>query len=281
MRTTLFLALSITLFSCHKRETPSESELRNSILTTDSLINISATTNREPETDTIKYDTLVFPNISEEDYIMKTLQTGSHHGDEVPDNTTKLSWMGLFKGKDGYYIAKTGVSVTNVHDPVIDETEKEKTGRQVKTTIKDTAIILVSGCDYITEHKVKHITPAKTEIPPGETLSFNFKGKDYSLQAAGGSYKRDNDVVIYNYKLSITGEKDGKTIATLLIANPNLYDGYAPNFIFIGDLDGDDIPDLIIDDSQENEESPTLYLSKPAGEKELLKPVSVHTYVGC
>lgn len=281
MKPILFLALLLMLLSCRKKEVQSDNFLQDTTTVVDTITLPSEITQRKPEPDTIKYDTLVFPNIGEENYTLKTLQTGSHHGDEVPDNTVKLSWMGLFKGKNGYYIAKTGVSVINVHDPLTEETEKERTGRQVKTTVKDSAIILISGCDDITEHKVKHITPEKTEILPGETLSFNFKGKNYSLQAVGGSYKRDNDIVFYNYKLSITGDKEGETTTSLLVAEPR-FDVAMVQVLFIGDIDGDDIPDLILNTSSNyNAESPTLYLSKPAGDKELLKPVSIHTYAGC
>lgn len=54
------------------------------------------------------------------------------------------------------------------------------------------------------------------------------------------------------------------------------------NLIFVGDIDGDGILDLIIDTSRHyNATSPTIYLSRPADNGEVVKPIGGHTSVGC
>lgn len=86
---------------------------------------------------------------------------------------------------------------------------------------------------------------------------------------------------VWNYKLYLTAEIKGQKRKSLLVAQPN-FDDQMINLIFAGDIDGDGILDLIIDTSRHyNVTSPTIYLSKPAGNEEVVKPIGGHTSVGC
>ncbi len=84
-----------------------------------------------------------------------------------------------------------------------------------------------------------------------------------------------------NYKLYLTANINGKETTQLLIAQPN-FDDNMIEIIFAGDIDGDNLMDFIIDTSRHyNMFSPTLYLSKPAGKGQIVKPVGSHVIVGC
>ncbi len=113
---------------------------------------------------------------------------------------------------------------------------------------------------------------------------FSFLGIDYKLFATGRKKKVQEDpeaFEVWNYKLFMTASKGGYQITQLLVAQPN-FDEKMIEVLFAGDIDGDEMLDLIIDTSPHyNATSPTLYLSKPADKKELVKPVGVHTSVGC
>nr|WP_322623770.1 hypothetical protein [uncultured Flavobacterium sp.] len=271
MKILVLLVLSATLLSCNKKDSQPESNMQDTTATS----NISTPIESETEADTISYDTIVVPNKNEADYAVKILSEGFFHGDEVWDYAADMKWFGLFSGKDGYYIANTEITVKNVNDPVLDETENDKTGKEVKASVKDTALVLISGSEFITPHKVQSFAPKKTELLPNEKVEFSFKGKNYRIYAKSKDYSHGKEIV--NYKLYIT---DG-TATTLLTALPQ-FDDTMVQILFIGDIDGDDIPDLLLDNtSHYNVSSPTLYLSKPADEKELVKPVSIHTSVGC
>lgn len=197
--------------------------------------------------DTIQYDTTVFPQ--ETKYISKVLTTGDFHGDEVWKGADKAKWFGLFQNKTGFYLAQTQVKTKKVNDPILDGDNKNiKTGWNVQTTIKDTSIILVSGLNFLANHKVKQAVLSKQEILPGDTVRFNYGGTAYILYATGGKEKEANSewVKIWNYKLFLTAKKKNKTITELLVAQPNFNDRMI-TILFAGDIDGDGMPDLIID----------------------------------
>lgn len=273
MKIHILLAISLIFISCQKREKIAVTE------------NVSADTSAsvspqeiETDKDTILYDTIVIPDRNESLYTVKVLPTGTFHGDEVWTGADAEKWMGLFKGNDGFYIAKTDIGTRRVHDVVLDDAN-EKTGWEITATVKDTAILLISNWNYITEKAIISVNPEKSILLPGEKIDFTFNEKQYTLYAEGKAYKRDSETVYYNYKLYITANKSEK--GTLLAALPSLDDN-TPEILFIGDLDGDNLPDLILDTSGHyNASSPTLFLSKPAGSGKLLKAVAIHTSVGC
>ena len=66
-----------------------------------------------------------------------------------------------------------------------------------------------------------------------------------------------------------------------MVSIPN-FDDALTSLLFVGDIDGDDIPDLIIDTTSDyNAEVPTLYLSRPAKSGDLLKVMGMHGSTGC
>ncbi len=232
--------------------------------------------------DSIIYDDNIFPVDS---FLhTKILTTGTFHSDEVWDNADKGNWFGLFKNQSGYYVAETKLKLSRVHDEISDEKENEKTAWMVETTNKDTSLILVEGNSLLSPIKVKQTTLSKTQVLPGDTLHINYLGTDYKIFATGGKKKTQESAdwfEVWNYKLYVTATINGKQRKSLLVAQPNFNDQMI-NLIFVGDIDGDGIMDLIIDTSAHyNASSPTIYLSKPANNNEVVKPIGSHTSVGC
>jgi hypothetical protein len=85
---------------------------------------------------------------------------------------------------------------------------------------------------------------------------------------------------ITDYKLYLTTGKKEETTVQLLAESH--FDQAITSIIFAGDMDGDDIPDLIIDTSNHyNVRSRALYLSKPAPKGRLLKLMGEHRTVRC
>jgi hypothetical protein len=127
--------------------------------------------------DSFIVDQSVFP--------IRILTTGFFHNDEIPGNSGSMKWIGLFKGTDGYCLRITKVSSVPVHDPVLDENESIMTGWEVSTSEKDTSILLMQALPYLTQRKITAVKLLKTEIYPGEKVSFNYLGIDYELFATG------------------------------------------------------------------------------------------------
>jgi len=253
----------------------------NKTSTVDTLTNVVAVTNTS-DNDTITYDYSSFPIDST--FSIKVLTVGTFHGDEVWENADKEKWFGLFQGKTGFYLAETKLKTKRVNDQIVDENENENTGWEVQTINKDTSIIIIEASKFLTPHNVQQAILSKEQIFPGDTLRINYLGIDYKIYATGGKKKVQDDPEwfdVWNYKLYLTATIKGQQHTSLLVAQPN-FDDQMINLIFAGDIDGDGILDLIIDTSRHyNATSPTIYLSRPANNGEVVKPIGGHTSVGC
>ena len=279
-----FGLLGLILSSCGGNHSKSDA-LSNSDTTINSLVSMRQDTFTGPiDTTAVEIDTNYIPkfigNSTNPCYIL--LDGGAYHS-EITYDAGKLNWMGLFKSKDGYYTSQTKIKCEHAYDPILDSRDTiKKTGWQITTFHKDTTILLISGIDYMPQHKVDNlIKPQNFPHPEDDTLRFNFKGTRYKLYASGLRRNDKNDLkyyVYWNYKLYLTGTKNGIEITQILRAYPHLeYD----NIVFIGDLDGDDVPDMIFNLSGEDYSAHTLYLSMPAKSDELLQVVAQWTTVGC
>lgn len=214
--------------------------------------------------------------------LTEILPLGSFHNDEVDSSASDRKWLGLFKGKDGFYLSSTKINLKNVYDAVLDEDENQKTGWEVSTEHIDSCYILIEPLTYIKEMKIEQAHLKKQEIYPNEKLTFKYLNIEYNLYATGQTEKIEgNSVVIENYKLYLTATINGKKTTELLVST-RAFDDYMIKILFAGDIDGDQKLDFLIDTSSDyNATRPTLYLSKPAGNGHLVKPIASHTSVGC
>lgn len=208
---------------------------------------------------------------------------GVFHEDEIDPKSAEYAWMGLFRSDTGYYIANTKIKLAKAHDAVLDE-DGGKTGWEVTPSVKDTALLLVSGLEYLRSKTVLKAEISKDQILPGEQQQFAYKGITYTLYATGNkkSSTPENDLyAVTNYKLFIKAVINGRQYNQMLVSVKSFDDTMA-TILFIGDLDGDNVPDVIIDTTNHyNVTAPTLYLSKPASQNDLLKVVGMHVTVGC
>jgi hypothetical protein len=279
-----FLLLNIFLISflitaCHRIS-------KNNIQQKDNLsgeyTNDAKSNNNISDYDTITNDYTDFPIDSSLN--TKVLTVGTFHSDEVGKNANKENWIGLFQSKTSFYLADTKIKTIRVYDPIADENEKDKTGWEVSTTNSEHAIILIEALDFLKPHQVIEAVLSKKQIFPGDTLQINYLGVNYILYATGEKKKVQADpewFEVRNYKLYITATIKGKQHKSLLVAKPN-FDDQMITLIFAGDIDGDGILDLIINNSRHyNVSSPTIYFSKPAQNREVVIPFGVHTSLGC
>ena len=234
------------------------------------------------EADAVQLDYTSFP----EDSLLatKVLTVGVFHGDEVENDVAQKQWFGVFSGTNGYYLAETKITTQHINDAIVDANENEQTGWLVKAINKDSALILVAPLPILKPHHIQNAPLLKEQLLPGDTLHIQYLSNNYMLYATG--YKNRvgedaNDVEILNYKLYLSATIKGKIYNSLLVAKPNFSDAMI-TLQFAGDIDGDEVMDLIIDTARHyNVSSPTLYLSKPAENSEILKPIGMHTSVGC
>jgi hypothetical protein len=275
------LIFTIVLSSCNNEAAQEKNKLSSTASITESSEIIPSSKSLNDNGDSIVYDSVSFP-AGDHNYPVKVLTTGIFHEDEVWTPASKENWYGLFRNKTGFFLASTGINTTRIHDVVIDEKETDKTGWKVETKLKDTCLVLIEALPFLNEHTVQNIVLPSEQVLPGDTFRFAFMGADYRIFATGGRKRvADETYEVWNYKLYIEANKNGRKLTELLVARAS-FDDTMISIIFAGDIDGDGLLDLIIDTSSHyNATIPTIYLSKPADDGHLLKVMGSHTRVGC
>lgn len=269
MRTLYLLPLTFLFFSCGEQNKP-VAEKKDSL---------SIAQPMKSDTVPVKEDPILhYPSDSLATSVV-ILNEENYHNDEIDPKTFEYNWVGLFKGKT-YYIAPTKLKYERVEDAVVDE-NGEKTAWQISCDNMDTTLLLMGNIDYLTRGDVQGTSSLDEKLDVkinAAPYKFTYAGKEYELSAKG---KESEDKIIQRYQLFITGEKNGRRITQLLVAHPHLEEA-DPSIIFCGDLDGDGIPDLIINSTYHyNLTQPTLYLSGKASEDQLYLVVAIHASVGC
>ncbi|MEO6148634.1 MAG: hypothetical protein ABIP28_00655 [Mucilaginibacter sp.] len=217
-------------------------------------------------------DSLVYP--------VNITTAGSFHSNEVIKKASSLKWTGIFKNDTGYYLAPATVKTQHFED--IGDEAGQKTGIDIIVDNAESCALLISGMNGLSMRKIDAM-PGKMAPMPGEKQGFTYKGTQYLLYAFGNKQPWDikaKEYTITNYRLYISATINGRKIEQLLLGAPNI--SYLREIILVGDIDGDNIPDLVMDTAtDENVTSITLYLSKPAAKGKLYKLVGQHTTVGC
>ena len=195
---------------------------------------------------------------------VKILKEGLYHQGEINPNLLHRSWKGLFANDNRNYISDVSVKIVPAFDDMMDEPGK-KTGILVKAINEDTSILLISGLP-LKNIPVKRLG-SYLQVLPGEKINFKYKNNTYRLYATGEK-KLDSVSKAYNitaYKLFVETTLNRHHYIQLLVDIP-AYEGPFHTIIkFIGDIDNDGVPDLIIDTSNYyGGENSTLFLSHPS-----------------
>jgi len=273
MRALIILVCAIVpfLFSCNNNSKNNTSD--NSIATIPSHSGSNAIS--------IVEDTLCVPcyNAYEQSILVSEIML---HGNEVPENSERKNWYGLFKSGNNFYVDTTEIKITKCYDVIVDpDDSSEITGKLVQALHKDTSILLIGNISLSQGYKTKNlINPQRFRYPEEDTIFYNSNGTLYKLYSAAIKTKTEHysDTGYFNYKLYLSCIKNGREVTQLLVATSHLQ---FESIVFIGDIDGDGVPDIIFDLAVEDASIPTLYLSRNAGNNVVLKVVAQSTYVGC
>ncbi len=214
---------------------------------------------------------------------IKILFTGTFHGDEVEERVETLPWVGLFINDEGNFVlTKIKIIATRVVDGLLDDEENgEKTGWEISTESGQSPTILISGGD-LTEGIVEDVEVPAT-VYPGDSARFEFKGTHYLLYATGSRQMDSLAGVnfVSDYNLNVVRTVRGESRHSVLVSHAS-FDDAMTSILWSGDLDGDGYLDFLIDMSRHyNQRLPTLFLSKPSADNEVVVPVAEHSSVGC
>jgi hypothetical protein len=281
------LTLIISFLSCKSKELknePKNKPVKKEVFApADSMaVEDNAKTDSIQEDPNFQNYPLSFDDSALAKYPATILTTGEFHEDEVSREDAGRNWYGIFQNRNGYYVDSTRILTKRVQDPVDDEGTLN--GWEVKTTNRDTSLLLFAGVSGLGKRAIKEVNLRKKEILPGESVTYTYNDITYTLYATGNKYKEkpgSDYYIVKNYRLFIKATINGSERTQLLVACGG-FDDAMVEIIFTGDIDGDNIPDLVINTSYHyNAIVPTLYLSKPADSNEVFKLMGWHVSVDC
>lgn len=206
---------------------------------------------------------------NDNDYPVKILIPGEIHGDELHPNARDLNWLGIALDADHTgWLKKVNLEFKATFDPVLDDSEEQATGIEVKPDIVRPFQFFLSEIDGHVDGMLNNIPAIPGIITTGESFDFEFAGNQYRFIAVG------------DYQLFIQAYIDGQ-IKESLISSVSFFEESMIEILFVGDLDGDEQVDLIIDHSHKyNAFTPVLFLSRMADQNELVGLAGISKFVG-
>ena len=215
------------------------------------------------------------PNSSISESIFIILPT-SYASEDLDSTIESKTWVGLFSNdKDNSVTCyKTKLKMKPIHSPMVDD-EGEMSGIKIYCEGYDNdPMLLIAGIEIPENMHIDSYKGLKNRLLPGESMQLG----DNTIKASGTV---DECGRVRNYKLLITGIKNGTSIEQIFLEQDH-FDDAMIQIIWAGDIDKDGFPDLYLDISYKYSFSnPALFLSSKAGDNELLKLVADIKLFGC
>lgn len=142
------------------------------------------------------------------------------------------NFIGLFY-KDGlYYLKPEKISFADSYS--------ECTGDSTLSLVSEARFLFLNFIDY-NKNQIQSILSEGKEMLPNEKFTFDFGNKQYELEAFGEKGINEYNVIKYSLVYSIKGMTGKQTIVNI----PKIEET-SVQLLFIGDLDGDGNPDIIL-----------------------------------
>lgn len=182
---------------------------------------------------------------------------------ENPANGLTKDWTDLYQKNGKYYLGKVDFKLEGGYS--------ECSGDSTKTIETKTKTLLLIKNPDLKLGEISAMKPSKTKIWPGQKMAFKFNDVTYQLRAEGdviSSYKVHTDTgeelfqEVKNYKLYLSAEG----ISESLFLTEESFNDTFTELLFIGDIDRDGKPDLVVRSNRNyEEERALLFLSSEAG----------------
>jgi len=221
---------------------------------------------------------LVFANSDRQGAV---LMPGAFHGEEI-SATSGETWLALMHKEGRFYLEETVLTVEAVHDNMVDK-PGEKTGKKIITDKSDQNVLLLINNLELKTGPVNGKTYPGHFFKNAEPVHIQFGGKPYHLtMLVPEKVERETKSPL---EFSSTKKKQMLRSYYTRVMNDSTYvfgDEGSVGIQWIGDLDGDNKPDLIMSLSDHyNVMETVLLLSSQAKEGQLVKEVAVFRGVGC
>ncbi len=202
------------------------------------------------------------------------LEVGSFHGDEVPLNEPK-DWLGVFCKQLVCDARHTTIKTARVHDEVVDEDTKANTGTSVSVSSQEQPLFLVRGIAP-TSRSIPTVFQGEKNMVAGDLLPIGFSGANYELRVDGK--KMEDEPLPKGSRLIFS---NGSTMQEVFSLPEGGNDPYI-TVLWVGDIDGDGKPDLLVITSWHyNVSHKVLWLSSLAKPGQLVGLAAIFETTGC
>lgn len=231
----------------------------------------SSEMNVRMDSDLLAPDTLILPK-TDSNYTVKILKPGIYDIADINYDANTMHWFALLSNGVVFTIQK----IQPEQKKIKDESGNEKW--EIKGHDSLNTIMMFSGVEML-EKEVIEMKLGNKSFKAGDRLELNYNGKKLVIMA-DGEEKKDKSTkkkYIAGYELYIAPLKKEKKRSLLLYHKR--VDDVLPKVIWMGDLDNDKKPDLIINNTNsENENHITLYLSNNPPKGSLYKVMGVFNF---
>jgi len=227
------------------------------------------------------------------------LQTGIYKSeayfrdeDELEQDFLNDSWLGIFKTKQNWFLLPVKPQIETVFDGIIDDAEADTANwsGKIMHSAKNCRYVLRKGSLQPKQLKVLYAdrtSPTfhdeKSVLLPGDTLKYEVNGLHYWIFAKGQKLPKQeglDDQRFGQYALYLETDDPNQDQKVQLLRSVDPSYEYGPNrleCLFVGLIDADAIPDLII---SSNFDGRILYLSGEAKEQRIVEPVFYEPMTG-
>jgi hypothetical protein len=203
------------------------------------------------------------------------VETGEFHGDEVSAKSGER-WLGLFPTAGGFTLLPTTLKVEAVHDSVVDQNPRIKTGKKVSVSHTRQPVFLLRGAGMLSRGAIPAVFSGRENLGNGEVVNLNLGNNDYQLRVISDE-PAPADYLMQNSRLLLTAGAESQVLFSVAEHADASW-----TLLWAGDLDGDGRLDLYMDlNTHYNSTQRRLFLSTRASRGELVKEVAEFSTVGC
>ena len=206
---------------------------------------------------------------------LQLLIPGRYAADELPLRV-EGKWYSLVHSGAAWSVKSIGLRVREVKneratgDPSVP-------GALLEPDTPDSVILLIRGTRWSRTGTASSLLAGPARLSPGDTLDLHGPGADrWEVVASQPSPTRHKD--IWMYQVVVRDRTSGRSQAL-----GGWMKGFSPSIQWVGDIDGDSMIDILVNDdtSETGSRSWQLYLSSDAKGKSLFGKAAVFHIPGC
>lgn len=213
----------------------------------------------------------------------KMISINDYFSEAQAEQFNQLDWMAFVYDSATHQYSLVRIFSGNNFEASVDVSEDGKVGYLFKEIAKEkqkTVFLFDNPWMKKEMNHIQNLVQCDMALEGGETIEFTMASKKYRLQADDKQLVVDEKQGSFDYHLFLHELSNNEISATVQLSFIPWFDDSKVKILFVGDLDGDQKPDVILDNSYKytgSGISGILYLSSAAGGK-LLKPISKEQY---